>query len=117
MRLSSVERRGEVRPRSSVRFLGDARAGALLAFGPPIATSLELCRIQVLTFLIDSERPVKAVEVRLRHASGFSHGDRLWEVGDRDLAEIADEVARHIAINVNAEAEATDATVVVRSGF
>jgi hypothetical protein len=115
MRLSKLERGDDARRRPSGQFLEDIRAGALLAFGPPTATSLELCRSQVLTFLIDTARPVKAVEVRLRHASGFSHGDRLWEVGERHLTEIADEVAQHIAANVNAET--TDATVVVRSGF
>ena len=95
----------------NLKSLEDVMVGALLAFGPPVVTSLELCRSQVLTFLVDSTRPVKAVEVRLRHASGFSHGERLWEVGERDLTEIADEVAQHIANKAS-----SGATVVVRSG-
>ncbi len=84
--------------------------GALLAFGPPTAASLELCRSQVLSFFEESDRPIRAVEVRLQHASGFSHGQRLWEVGERALVEVADEVARHIA-----NSAVSGATVVARS--
>jgi len=71
-------------------------AGALLAFGPSTAASLELCRSQVSRLLKETRRSVKAVEVKLQHASGRLHSQRLWEVGGRDLAEIVDEVALHI---------------------
>jgi hypothetical protein len=83
--------------------------GALLVFGPSTAASLELCRGQVSAFLKDAGRPVKAVEVRLEHVSGGLHSQRLWDVGGRELTEVVDEVARHIA-----EIAPSGATVVAR---
>ena len=71
-------------------------SGALLAFGPSTAASFELCRGQVSHLLEEAGRPVKAVEVRLRHASGGLHSQRLWEIGERDIAEVVDEVVDHI---------------------
>jgi hypothetical protein len=85
-------------------------SGALLVFGPSTAASLELCRGQVSHLLEDAGRPVKAVEVKLQHASGGLRSQRLWKVGKRDLAEIVDEVVRHIAENAP-----SGATVVARS--
>jgi hypothetical protein len=71
-------------------------AGALLAFGPSTAANFELCRGQVSYLLEGTGRPVKAVEVRLQHASGRPHSHRLWEVGGRKIAEVVEEIALHI---------------------